>query len=102
METGVSEISDGSLLRRRGDVVFSQMDGETVMMDAEMESYFGLSKVATYIWNLLEKEYRFGDLIQDLLKAAGDTVTEERCRAETAAFLNDLKGRGFIEVVDPA
>lgn len=96
------EISNPTRLRRNPNIIASHFDDETVMMDEEFDSYFGMAKVGTFVWKQLEEEITFGELIQRLLAAAGDTVTEEKCREETQTFLADLFENGFLSLEAPA
>ncbi|MEN9576599.1 MAG: hypothetical protein RL514_4454 [Verrucomicrobiota bacterium] len=98
MTTETIRFQDEQKLRRNGDIIANQFDGETVMMDAELDSYFGMAAVGTRIWNELETETTFGGLIHRLLQQAGSSVDEARCRAETALFLTDLHEQGFLLV----
>jgi len=91
-------LQDQTRLQRNLDIVASQFDGETVMMDADFESYFGMAQVGTHIWAELEVEMNFGELIQRLLQAAGSSVTEAKCREETKLFLNDLYANRLLRV----
>lgn len=90
MATATIQFQDETRLRRNDAVIATQFDGETVMMDTEFDSYFGMAAVGTRIWSELEAEISFGELIRRLLEAAGGSVTEVKCREETAHFLGDL------------
>ncbi|MGB3471870.1 MAG: PqqD family peptide modification chaperone [Erythrobacter sp.] len=51
---------------RASDVVATDMDGETVMMDVQKGSYFALSGTGPRIWEKLANPMRIGDLITSL------------------------------------
>ena len=41
-------------LLRSEDVLFQNLDGEAVLLDLASETYFGLNKVGTRVWELME------------------------------------------------
>lgn len=49
------ELDPDQMLYRASRMLCAQLDGETVMMDAEKGVYFGLDDIATDIWNRLEQ-----------------------------------------------
>jgi hypothetical protein len=46
---------DSCSLRVSDDVVFRELDGEAVILNLESGIYFGLDKVGTRIWQLVEE-----------------------------------------------
>ena len=51
------------------EVLAQEVDGETVLLDLQSESYFGLDEVGTRIWQLLQE--------QDELQKVLDIMLEE-------------------------
>jgi len=49
------EISLNDLVRVSEGVVFQEVDGEGVLLNLETGIYFGLNRIGTSIWNLIEK-----------------------------------------------
>ncbi len=98
MRMNATEIKGSDWLSRNREIVFSQIDNETVMMDVSMEHYFGLGSVASLIWNRLATEVQCDDLITELVQMAQGSVTPEKCRQDTLAFLADLKANGLLMV----
>ena len=56
-------------VRRIVDVLDAEIDDQSVMMDIEQGSYFGLNKTGTRIWALLAEPMVIGELC--------DRLTEE-------------------------
>ena len=71
-----------------------EMDGELVMMGQEQGEYYGLRDVAASIWQHLAEPKTLDDLV--LLVSAEYSVTDEGCRADVIAFLDDLLTRKMI------
>ena len=90
-------ITDGQLLQRQPDMVFSHIDDEVVMMSIEAGEYYGLNPVASRIWDLLEKPHTFCRLI-DLLMLEFD-IDKSTCQKDVTNFLNQLVDKGLVVTV---
>lgn len=93
MEKKLFDDSD-ILLRNEDEVMFSKVDGESVIMHLQTGQYFGLNSVSTDIWNHLEKNLTFPGLI-DLLLSEYD-VERKKCEKETKAIITALLKMKFI------
>lgn len=89
------KIHSDSLLKRSANIVSSEIDGETVMMDSHFEKYFGMRAIGTRIWQLLEKETSLKDLCEQLTKEFD--VQPEQCMEDITPFLNELLTHQMIE-----
>lgn len=76
---------DTILARNEEDFLCTEVDGETVIMNAETGQYFGFNTVSTDIWNHLEKSSSFSDLIEKLLSEYD--VERKVCEDETRPVL---------------
>ena len=92
-----SFITDGQMLQRQPNMVFSHIDDEVVMMSIEAGEYYGLNPVASRIWELLEKPHTFGRLI-DLLMLEFD-IDKSTCQKDVTNFLNQLVDKGLVITV---
>ena len=63
-------------------------DGEIVMMDSDLATYFSVRDVAARIWSLFEEPRTSDEVIAELL--AVYDVDVHACRAETLAFIDKL------------
>ena len=90
------EILPDTVLHRNSEIISTEIDGETVMMDAEFENYFGMAAVATRIWNFLEKEISFDELCTKLMKEF--EVEEQQCRNEVLKFLAQLHDKDLLVI----
>jgi hypothetical protein len=86
-------MTDASYLRRP-DLRAVEMDGELVMMGQEQGEYYGLKEVAASLWNHLAEPRTLDELCK--LVAAEYDVTPEDCRADIAAFLDELVGKDLV------
>lgn len=89
-------IKPDTILRRKHDQLFSEIDGEVVMLSIENSEYYGMDKVGSRIWQLLEKPINFKQLIKTLLDEY--EVTEEQCTEETVNFIEQLVEKELVEI----
>ena len=50
------------------EVLAQEVDGETVLLDLQSESYFGLDEVGTRIWQLLQEHNELQKVFDTLLE----------------------------------
>ena len=84
-------------VRRIEDVLDTEIDDQTVMMDIEQGSYFGLNETGTRIWALLAEPILIGDLCDRLMEEF--EVPREQCEQQVVGFLGHLMERGLLQVV---
>ncbi len=74
----------------------SEIDGEKVMLSLELDKYFGMNPVGSAIWEMLEAEPTFQELIDKLTQKYD--VDTETCTKETREFLQHLLEQKLIEI----
>ena len=77
-------------------VLVRQLQGESVLLDLESESYFGLDEVGTRIFSALAGADCVESAIETLLGEYD--VDPERLRADVGAFVEELVAAGLIRV----
>lgn len=87
-------ILKNTFFRRNPDLLFSDMDGETVMMSIQNGEYYGLDEVGSRIWQLLEKPESAETLTEKLIEDY--EVTRENCLSDVMEFLNMLAEKHLI------
>lgn len=86
-----------STIVRHSDIVFNQMDGETIMMSIDNGEYYGTNVMGSRIWDLLETPRTVSE-IRDALLPDFD-VTREQCEKDILAFLNRMESRNVVKIV---
>jgi hypothetical protein len=71
-------------------------DTETVMLDIERGTYFGVQEVGKAIWDHLEHPTTVDDLCSHLMDEF--EVDRDTCLEQVQAFLGDLLEHRLIEV----
>jgi hypothetical protein len=83
---------------RAADLVSSQLDGETVLMSVDQGKYFGLDRVGSLIWDLIDQPRTVGQIC-DLLMARF-RVDRATCERDVTEFLEELQARSMLGRVD--
>lgn len=78
------------------DVLLSELDGESVLLNLKTETYFGLDEVGTRMWTLATTS----DSVQAAYDALKDEyeVEPDRLRNDLAALLDTLIEHGLLEI----
>lgn len=90
------EIGPETLLQRKPGLLFNEIDGEVVMLSIENSEYYGMDKVGSRIWQLLENPMLFKELVK-LLKDEFE-VTEEQCQQDTMGFVRKMTDKKLLIV----
>jgi hypothetical protein len=88
------EIGPDTIIQRRNDLLFNEIDGEVVMLSVENGEYYGMDRVGSYIWKLLETPISLLGLVNTLTKKY--EVSEERCLEEIRSFIEELETNKLI------
>jgi len=90
----VARISLDSQLRCAPDVLSRNLDGETVLLDLETGTYFGLDAVGTRIWELIAQNQPPPAILKVILDEYD--VDEQRARTDLLEPLGALVAKGLI------
>lgn len=77
-------------------MVFSEMDGEIVMMSIENSEYYGLDPVASRIWELLEQPATIEQLVEKLLEEY--EVDYDTCLKDVIVFSDELLEKKILSL----
>ena len=91
-------IQTNSKIRRDNELIFSEMDGETVMMSVERGEYYGIDPIGSRIWGMLETPKTMSELCDTLLPDYD--VTREQMEKDVLAFLKQMLEKGIIKIVN--
>ena len=78
--------------------LYSDMEGEAVILSLKNGKYYGVNSVGAYIWATLQNPISFQDIQAGLMREY--SVDEETCRREVSAFLERMTEEGLIEILD--
>ena len=79
------EITENTVLKRNPEVQFSKIDNEVVLLSPDGTNYIRINEVGVRIWELLEKELSYADLIKKLLEEF--EIDQGICETDVKSFL---------------
>lgn len=80
------------------DHLYSEINGEGVILSLETGKYYGLNEVGHCIWNAIQSAATFEE-IQSAVMAEYD-VSEEVCRQEIISFVEKMSEEKLVEISD--
>jgi hypothetical protein len=85
-----------TVLSRVQDLIATELDQETVLMNIDAGAYYGLKGPAQSIWSNLETPLTFSSLVDRLVKEYA--VTPEACSEDLQQFLTKMEQEGLLRV----
>ena len=85
-----------TVVKQAPGLVAADMDEETVMLNIEKGTYYGLDGIGSHIWQLIEKPHAVRSIVASLLEEYD--VEGTVCQNDVLDFLNQLSSRGLILV----
>lgn len=76
------------------NVVFRELEGETVLLNLETGKYFGLDKVGTSMWMLIQ-EHKALDVVFERMMSAYD-AEPDLLQADLLRLAADLAAHGLV------
>jgi hypothetical protein len=92
--TTKKDISPDTVLQRKSDLLFNEIDDEVVMLSIENNEYYGMDKVGSRIWELIKQPVSFKVLVAKLMEEY--EVSEQQCSEDILTFLNKLTDKKLI------
>jgi len=89
-------IQPTSVIQRKMDLLSCQVDDETVLLDTDVGSYFGMNPVASHIWELIATPHTAAEICKKLL--AEYAIDADSCTKQVMAFLAELSNLKIIQV----
>ncbi|QFQ28801.1 PqqD family protein (plasmid) [Bacillus thuringiensis] len=83
------------------DVIFTKIESEAVLLDGKGGTYFGLDDVGTFIWNKIEEEMNFNQILEQMLneyQIEPDSV--KQVRVEVTNFIEELERKSLVHRVE--
>jgi hypothetical protein len=78
--------------------VSTSLSGESVILNHDKGTYFSLNEVGTFIWGLLNENFRSkSEMVKQVL--ANFEVSENECENDIERLLVSLENEGLVEEV---
>jgi hypothetical protein len=90
-----NQLSIESVVRRCDGFVTAEIDDEVAMLNIEKGTCYGLNKVGSKIWEMLEAPRRVSDICEILLQKF--EVERSLCERQVLDLLEELRAEGMVE-----
>jgi hypothetical protein len=80
-------------------VISRELSGETVLLHLESGVYYGLDRVATRIWQLLQQGRTIAGVCETMLEEFD--VEHDVVQQDVARLIGELRERGIVVPQDP-
>jgi hypothetical protein len=78
------------------EVLSQEVNGETVLLDLDGESYFGLNDVGTRVWQLLKTKQTVAEMLGTLSEEYD--VSREQLETDVSELLDKLTEAGLVSL----
>jgi hypothetical protein len=99
MDSTGATIPFSSRARVAEGVLFRELEGESVILSLDSETYYGLDEVGTRIWSVLAESPTIQAAFERLCQEY--EVESDRLRHDLEELLGELVGRKLIEIHAP-
>lgn len=82
------------ILVRGSGLVWSDLDGETVLLDAEAGTYYTLNEVAASAWDKIDGRRGLGEIVELLLEEYD--VDRATLQTDLKGLVADLEDKGLV------
>ena len=87
---------DSRVQIREGDVLFQELQGETVLLNLTTGVYLGLNPIGTRIWRLMESKQSLREVLDAMLQEYD--VPEEQLTGDVVSLVDKMRANGLVEV----
>ncbi len=94
------EIGPDTIIQRRNDLLFNEIDGEVVMLSIENGEYYGMDQVGSRIWQLLEFPMNLNQITHILLEEYN--TSKHQCSIDSKKFIDKLIDKNLIYITHSA
>lgn len=91
------QITASTIIVASKQVMAAEVAGETVILDPNSGTYFGLNEVGTRFWRMATNPVRFGEVSQTIL--AEYKVDAEVLQADLIGLVGELLDNSLVTVV---
>lgn len=78
------------------DLIFTDMDGDVVLMDIESGAYTGIGGVGSRVWELLEQPITVAEIVRTICSEY--EVEEATCETDMIKFISELVEKEFVKL----
>jgi len=96
MGTGKDKITLDTVVVRNKDIIFSEVDGEVVLLSPDMKEYLGMNETGSRIWEMMGKNIPINAILNEVKKEfeLDDLIYEN----QIIEFVNELIYHELVEI----
>ena len=84
-----------TVVRRTASLSSVDVNGESVILNVDSGTYFGLDGVGARIWSLLESPVTYGELVRVVVNEY--EVDRDTAESDIADLVRELEQKGLVE-----
>ena len=84
----MTKITLQTIISRNPEIIHNDIDGEAVMMSIEQNNFYGIDKIGTHIWNIIENSTSAEKIIAEMMTSY--KVEREVCEKDVISYLNEI------------
>ncbi len=88
------ELTGDTILKKSDDLIEASLGDSLALMSIESGKYFGMNQVAKYIWQSMDKEISFDNLVTELTNIFDIDV--ETCASNCSVFIKELHQKNMV------
>ena len=88
-----------TVVASRDGIIYTEVDGEVVLMHVEQGIYFSLNDVGACIWKQMGSQVKIADLCA-VVEKEFDVSHRTTCRSDVLSLLDQLGAEGLVDTVD--
>ena len=89
-------ITPDTIVSRSADILASDLDQQTVMVDIQNGNYYGLGETGSRIWQLIESPISISSLCEALIEEFA--IDLQQCLSDTIDFIATLAKKEIVEL----
>jgi hypothetical protein len=90
------QISLQSIIARNPEIIHNNIDGEVVIMSITKNNFYGIDKIGSHIWELLENSRSVDEIITVMMQDY--EVERETCEKDVIDFLDEALKNELITI----
>lgn len=90
------EITDSSIIQRKNNLLYSEIQDEIVALNIDTSEYIGFNAVGSRIWSIIEQPIGFAELLNSIVQEFD--VNSEQARTDAMHFLQKLDDKKLISI----
>lgn len=89
-------VSLESIVQRSKDLVYSDLNGEAIILGLKSGKYYGLDETGAFIWEIIQKPARVREIRDLVFERYG--VQQDSVETDIIDFIKDLEKEDLVQI----